>query len=96
MLSEILLGLALGSLTAGVCAWFFIITRRYRKTGRFSVIAFCQVTFAILCAGSALLIAEVLPAGDAAGGAYVIALGTGAVIGYRSEMRWRKEIGLRK
>ena len=36
------------------------------------------------------------PAGDVAGGAYIIALGTGSLIAYRSEMRWRKEIGLSK
>jgi hypothetical protein len=95
MLLEILLGLALGGLTSGVCAWFFIITRRHRKTGRFLVIALCQAAFVILCVGFSYLIVEVLPAGDAAGRAYIVAIGTGFLIVYRSEMRWRKEIGLR-
>ena len=96
MLLEILLGLALGSLTSGLCAWFFIMTRRYRKTRRFSVIAFCQAAFVILCGGSAYWIIGALPAGDLAGVAYIIALGAGALITYRAEMRWRKEIGISK
>ena len=96
MLLEILLGLALGSVTSGVCAGFFITTRRYRKTGRFWIIAFFQVALAVLFVSSALLIAELLPSGEVAGAAYIVAIGTGFLIGYRSEMRWRKEIGLKK
>jgi hypothetical protein len=61
---------------------------------RFSVIAFCKIAFVILNVGSAYLIMVVLPAGDVAGGAYIIALGTGSLIAYRSEMRWRKESGI--
>lgn len=96
MLTQILLGLSLGSLTSGAWAWFFMVTRRYRKTLRLSVIASCQIAFVILNFGSAYLVMVGLPGGDVAGGAYIIALGIGSCIVYRSEMRWRKESGISK
>ena len=97
------LGLILGSWASGVWFWFLWWTRSYRKVRNRFVIRLGYVVVPLSSLGPLFVFLRSLermnigrgtPQEDAGLWAYTISLGAVAALTGRSELKWRKSVGL--
>ena|SRR6266404_1696905 len=95
-------GAGLGGLVPGLLAWYLVGTRQYRRTGNLLIIGLGYFLLLATSVGSLLLLIsglEGLGVGrhsqrDAAVYAYTASLACGVFLAGRSEIRWRRSVGL--
>ena len=98
------LGLILGTLGAGVCGWVLLLTRSHRKKKNAIVIGgVCFVVIPISVLGSLFVLGDVFEKVGIRDGslqyntamcAYTLSFLSIVVLTVRSELKWRKSIGL--
>lgn len=102
MFLPVLLGFILGTWGTGVCAYFFFLTRDYRRQRKLLVFGLGYLVIAVSIVGSLFVLLNVLVAMNVRHGtlqdssamwAYTCGLLLMAVAGGRSELKWRKSAG---
>jgi hypothetical protein len=97
------LGLILGTLGAGVCGWVLLLTRSHRKKKNAIVIGGCFVVIPISVLGSLFVLSDVFEKVGIRDGslqystamcAYTLSFLSIVVLTARSELKWRRSIGL--
>lgn len=96
------LGLVLGTWAVGVTAWFLRITRPYRQAKKALAIRGGQLTIALSCVSSFLLLTACLERmgvarsseGKSTEWAYIAGFGISFFVAMREELRWRKPVDL--
>lgn len=103
MLLAISLGLVLGSWAGGVLGWFLVFTRQYRRVRNRLAIGLGYLVIGVSSVGTLLLLLRTLERmgvglhssqRDAAVFAYAIGYGGILLLAGRSEIKWRRSVGL--